>query len=512
MEMLAKGQLSYLILSCLSQRDMYGLELINEINNNSGFEIKMPSLYSNINRMKTLKFISTYLKDSVKGPKCSYSSITDKGRHELERLEKIFGKLQEKSNIYINSKEFHTEKSDNITQKNDDYNDFFAEIDNNSTETVPQKPLSAEKNTVEIKRNENQSNQDIKQNNAVFLNSKIEDESKSPAIKTINTPDVSMDYFKFKKKKSFSENQIGIELESVPALVDDSKEREQAILSLKETLLQSKKGNYDLSSLDRLVKKAKEEKVEATKEEHVDDGRLITERFEEIPTFKRSEPIRLNSFFSGENENKLPAPKINALFDQNCSNMMARINNLYSKAENTETFDSSVSVDNFESYSSLKKYYDSKNISFRVYSRFEKEKKHNTNQLIFFTNLICFGVLSLLSSGLFFLLDYFNLLNTNTNFLYYTLPLIFLSSVAFSFYVYKKIPGKVPKPMLNPYAVAGVSVGCVGLVLLLNYAFGMTSMNLLQYSTTIFLPVIFILIIFTLRHFILLFSLKKFWK
>ena len=90
MEVLAKGQLSYMILSCLSERDMYGLELIDEIKKRYGREIKLPSLYSNLNRMKELKYISSYLKESTKGPKCSYSSITEAGRNALENLKAEF--------------------------------------------------------------------------------------------------------------------------------------------------------------------------------------------------------------------------------------------------------------------------------------------------------------------------------------------------------------------------------------------------------------------------------------
>ena len=90
MEVLAKGQLSYMILSCLCERDMYGLELIDEIKKRFGREIKLPSLYSNINRMKELKYISSYLKESTKGPKCSFSSITEAGREALESLKQDF--------------------------------------------------------------------------------------------------------------------------------------------------------------------------------------------------------------------------------------------------------------------------------------------------------------------------------------------------------------------------------------------------------------------------------------
>ena len=99
MEVLAKGQLSYMILSCLSERDMYGLELVDEIKKKYGREIKLPSLYSNINRMKELKYISSYLKESSKGPKCSYSSITEAGRKALANLEVEFGGLSKVKEI-----------------------------------------------------------------------------------------------------------------------------------------------------------------------------------------------------------------------------------------------------------------------------------------------------------------------------------------------------------------------------------------------------------------------------
>ena len=142
MEVLAKGQLSYMILSCLSERDMYGLELIEEIKNRYGREIKLPSLYSNLNRMKELKYISSYLKESTKGPKCSYSSITDAGRSALEDLKVDFGGLSKVEEIKVAKpqqpepkkelndfekylKQNTSNEQDEEIEKSDDYEDYF---------------------------------------------------------------------------------------------------------------------------------------------------------------------------------------------------------------------------------------------------------------------------------------------------------------------------------------------------------------------------------------------------
>ena len=53
MELYAKGQLSFLILNCLLERDFYGLDFISEIYDKSDGRIylKKPSVYSNLTRM-----------------------------------------------------------------------------------------------------------------------------------------------------------------------------------------------------------------------------------------------------------------------------------------------------------------------------------------------------------------------------------------------------------------------------------------------------------------------------
>ena len=82
MDLYAKGQLSFLILTCLLERDFYGLDLISEIYNKSNgrIELKKPSVYSNLTRMEKQGYVSSYLKNSELGPNRKYYSVTERGR------------------------------------------------------------------------------------------------------------------------------------------------------------------------------------------------------------------------------------------------------------------------------------------------------------------------------------------------------------------------------------------------------------------------------------------------
>ena len=227
---LAKGKLSYYVLSCLSERDMYGLELIEQIKERFGIEIKLPSLYSNINRMKELKFISTYLKESTKGPKCSYSSITEKGRQELENLRELWAKddlLQEKP------QEEETKETKITETAEENYDDYFSLPDEDEEqhkgfielpkeEIVVAKPIekpiieekaplySSEKQeeraeTVAIASNVEEIKQISELKEEYFQN---EEEKKKDDYAQFNENkklfDITQDFSKYKKRKSYT--------------------------------------------------------------------------------------------------------------------------------------------------------------------------------------------------------------------------------------------------------------------------------------------------------------------
>ena len=99
MELYAKGQLSFLILNCLLERDFYGLDIISEISDrsNGNIQLKKPSVYSNLTRMEKQKYVSSYLKSSDLGPNRKYYSITEKGRGFYNELKAYF----ERNNIDV---------------------------------------------------------------------------------------------------------------------------------------------------------------------------------------------------------------------------------------------------------------------------------------------------------------------------------------------------------------------------------------------------------------------------
>ena len=64
-----RGQLSTIILMCLSETDKYGYEIIDEVlkKTNGRLSIKQPSLYSSLKRMEEQSLISSYWRDSEIG-------------------------------------------------------------------------------------------------------------------------------------------------------------------------------------------------------------------------------------------------------------------------------------------------------------------------------------------------------------------------------------------------------------------------------------------------------------
>ena len=79
-----RGQLNPTILSTMANGDKYGYEIIEEIKQKTGIEIKQPSLYSSLKRMETQKLVSSYWKDSAIGGKRHYYCITNDGREFLK--------------------------------------------------------------------------------------------------------------------------------------------------------------------------------------------------------------------------------------------------------------------------------------------------------------------------------------------------------------------------------------------------------------------------------------------
>jgi PadR family transcriptional regulator PadR len=82
---LVKGSTSLLLLQLLEERDMYGYELVKELESRSGneFSVKEGTLYPALHKLEKQEYIECYWKEQEKGPARKYYKITDAGKEML---------------------------------------------------------------------------------------------------------------------------------------------------------------------------------------------------------------------------------------------------------------------------------------------------------------------------------------------------------------------------------------------------------------------------------------------
>ena len=83
---LVKGSTSLLVLQLLSERDMYGYELVREIEERSDSHMTMKegSLYPGLHKLEKQQYIEAYWREQEKGPARKYYRLTDAGYDILE--------------------------------------------------------------------------------------------------------------------------------------------------------------------------------------------------------------------------------------------------------------------------------------------------------------------------------------------------------------------------------------------------------------------------------------------
>lgn len=79
------GNTSMLILELISQRDMYGYELMDELKqrSNGKFNLKAGTLYPLLHNLEKERNVETYSKE-FNGKERKYYKITSAGKYELE--------------------------------------------------------------------------------------------------------------------------------------------------------------------------------------------------------------------------------------------------------------------------------------------------------------------------------------------------------------------------------------------------------------------------------------------
>ncbi|MBY0098087.1 PadR family transcriptional regulator [Mesobacillus maritimus] len=82
---LVKGSTSLLLLQLLEERDMYGYELVKELEKRSGneFSVKEGTLYPALHKLEKQEYIECYWQEQEKGPARKYYRITEAGKDML---------------------------------------------------------------------------------------------------------------------------------------------------------------------------------------------------------------------------------------------------------------------------------------------------------------------------------------------------------------------------------------------------------------------------------------------
>ena len=98
---LKKGVLEMVVLSKISEKDRYGYNIYQEVNNN--MVISESTIYPILRKLTRDKLCSTYLRESTEGPPRKYFKITPLGGERLTDLKHDWKKFQRVVNLLTRS-------------------------------------------------------------------------------------------------------------------------------------------------------------------------------------------------------------------------------------------------------------------------------------------------------------------------------------------------------------------------------------------------------------------------
>ncbi len=384
--------------------------------------------------------------------------------------------------------------------------------------------------------------------NGIFLD---ENEHLTPAQEEQNKRlyDTSNELKRYRKRKSFSENQI--EMAVVYENEEDHEIQRQRIEQLKASMLSARQNhfentevtNYDnepqrLQSYQTIASSRQAENTKQAdypyhrksafyaeetnqNDEMQDDGVFINMRYKdnEIPIQKKIAPPNIEVSID---EGNLPAPKRNSKLEPTYKDMMSKLFERKKEEQISRESQNYVpqpiqpepqeDVGSFADYNSLKRYYRGHDIEFKEYSASNVERSHNTNQL----NLIA-SIALLLFSGigsaiLFGIISGIGKLNASSNWLFYTVPILFLIYVIFTFIRTKVNISK--KAVLTYSGLVNWAVFVLGaiIVMIANVIIGMQFETMSDYITSLLLPTFALLLAFPVNFYIKKLLYKKFAK
>ena len=519
--------------------------------------------------MEKQGYVSSYLQSSDLGPNRKYYSITESGRRFYSDLKDYFDRNnidvfrdfndgnEDSSNQNVTSPQvqqspiheeaFNDENEDEEELDTNDYFDF-SDIDGSQTEkrecfeiaktyeaesvstsskeeplqqpstlktieseTIIQEKENNEKETFatmdEKEVSQPQLKEEPKKDDAVFISSKDVDEYNKRIY------DISKDINKYRKKRSFAEDQISM---VATDSLTESNERTRASIENFKSSIESKDVSYQKNNTYDYSRHMSQrfptinQKKEKDEEPHQDDGKFITKRIDAstVEKARKIEPPRLKIIpeYGANKETKLPAPKRDRSIDPSHKEILSR---LYSRSNNENK---EIREDALYDYNDLKSFYNDQNISFNVYKKPAEKNEHNTNKLYLYLSLFIFLLTATFSAILFISLMQTGNLNSNTNFLFILLPALVIIDVLIKFYNYKKYRGWLPSQMIPQWQIWLYSILGCGVVVGLNFIFGLNTTNFDLYATTLILPMLMIIALLPIRYYLKRYMLIKYWK
>lgn len=472
MNELPRGQLNPTILSTMVNGDKYGYEIIDEIKEKTGVEIKQPSLYSSLKRMETQKLVNSYWKDSAIGGKRHYYCLTSEGRKFLEENPvdySLFTPIKEKeTNNLIND--------ENIKQN----------IETNQTTVVlnTSKPSYSNNNTAfEINNNE-----EIKlaEQENLFDLEKQKTEPKKEEIKIEQTNNIS-------------ENQFNL-FKEVDSALDDGRFITETIDDYNFPKIQKfEPANLNIESRDTSYLNAKIKNKEINKsnqnqkqyQEKITDL-LITKLTLPYDHEKSMEKIQHKiDKFEAEKRQKEIANQKNHIKNLETEKVAIKKDEEYVKNENIFEKDK-INSRIFNSYKSLESHYTSKGIGFKEYQQKEASSNFYVNHtLIKLINSFMFFLLSLsLAFGFFFGLKS----NSIGEIIYIIIPAFALLIVILHFYLYKREKYKkiiqIKKYDTSTLVLPMIAVALVLVIIGINLIVGFKAEKTMEFFPVLIYPII----------------------
>ncbi|MBP3431701.1 MAG: helix-turn-helix transcriptional regulator [Clostridia bacterium] len=340
--------------------------------------------------------------------------------------------------------------------------------------------------------------------------------------------DTSSELKKYRKRKSFSENQI--EMTVVYERADEQEIQKARIEELKASMLSARQNRFEnevqlqketetetptipnqttsYSSYTSPTTQAavSHDNTEITPE-RIDDAVFITEpRIQEnqIPIQRKITPPNIEIDVTDDN---LPAPKRNSELEPTYKDMMAKLfERKKEKApvepatiQESENFNDMTS---FVDYGTLKKYYSGHGIEFKEYKKANVQREHNTNFLTFISSLFLLLLSGTGSTVLFLIINGTNLLSTSTNFFFYTSPALFAVYTIFTFIRFKVHPSKKANLTYNSIVNWAVFVLAAMIIFVINIFCGMQFETMHQFLTSLLVPIYSLALAFPVNYYI----------